>query len=111
MIETLGDYLRKLRGGQPIRIVCAALDADQSSWSKYERGERFPTESMLPAIAAYFMIEVNELRIRYLSDKIVYKIIQEENPEELLQVAEEKLKYIKSKNIRQGKINFNGIQS
>ena len=101
MNESLGDYLRKLRGEVPIRVVASELQADQSSWSKYERGERFPPETMFLAIAEYFNIDIQELRTRYLSDKIVYEIIQEENAEELLQVAEEKIRYIKSKSYQQ----------
>ena len=101
MKETFGDYIRKLRGEEPIRKVASALSADQSSWSKYERGDRFPPETMLPSIAEYFEVDMEQLRIRFISDKIVFELLNEDRPEDLLAVVEEKLKYLKSKRYQQ----------
>lgn len=102
----MAEYLRTLREdkGIPLRKVAAALDVDQSSLSKFERGDRLPKEDLLPKIAQYFDINEGELHLRYKSDKVLSEIMEDENPEEILKVAEEKLRYIKSKSYSQGKL-------
>lgn len=106
MKETLAEYLRTLREekGYPLRKVAAALDVDQSSLSKFERGERLPKEDLIPKIAKFFGVEETGLLLRYKSDKVIYEIMSDKNPEEILKVAEEKLRYMKSKSYTQGKL-------
>jgi len=104
--ETLAEFLRTLREekGFPLRKVAAALDVDQSSLSKFERGDRLPKEDLIPKIAQFFGINEAELHLRYKSDKVLYEIMTDQNPEEILKVAEEKLQYLKSKQYTQGKL-------
>jgi len=55
--------LRKLRleRGLPIRKVAARVDVDQSTMGKFERGERLPKEELLPKLAKFFDMELDEL--------------------------------------------------
>ena len=82
------------------------LDIDQSTLSKFERDERLPKEEILPKIADYFKVSLDEIRLLYLCDKVLRPILDEQNPEKILNVAQEKLRYIKSKKYNQGKLNF-----
>ncbi|TRX49647.1 helix-turn-helix transcriptional regulator [Fulvivirga sp. M361] len=109
--ESFGEYLRNLREDEdiPIRKVAAALDIDQSTLSKFERGERLPKEEIIPKIAKYFEVDFEEMRLSYFGDKVVKQILFDQNAERILETAKEKLEYIKSKNYNQGKLNFNGI--
>ena len=111
MKESFGEYLRNLREDRdiPIRKVAAALDIDQSTLSKFERGERLPREEIIPKIAEYFKADIEELRLSYFGDKVISQILPNKDAERILETAKEKLDYIKSKNYNQGKLNFNGI--
>ena len=106
--ESFGSYIRNLRESKeiPIRKVAAVLDIDQSTLSKFERGERLPKEKILPKIAEFFQVELEEIRLAYFSEKILIPILKDENAEEILEAAKEKLKYTKSKNYDQGKLKL-----
>ena len=106
MKQTLADYLRTLRQEREIalRKAAAGIDIDQSSLSKIERGDRMPTEEQLAKIADYYSVDLLELRVRYKSDKVMYEVLSEAQPEEILKVAEEKLHYYKSKKYQQGSL-------
>lgn len=104
--EYFGQYIRQLRGERklPLRKLAAFIDVDQSTLSKFERGDRLPKEELLPKFAEFFGIDLEELRIQYLSDKVVYPLREERNAQAILHAAEAKLKYHRSKQVKQGKI-------
>lgn len=107
-METFGEHIRKLREANelPLRKVAAVLDIDQSTLSKIERGERSANKEMIPLLAELFKEDIERLGLILLSDKVAQDLIQEENPNEILKVAEEKIKYLKNKSLQQGKIDF-----
>ena len=96
---TIGKIVRKLRvdKGLPLRKVAAKLDIDQSILSKIERGERKATKEQIIKIAKIFNVDEKELLVNYLSDKVAYDIVNEDLAEEVLKVAEEKIKYLKKR--------------
>lgn len=57
-METLGEYLRKLREENelPIHKIAAVVDVDQSTMGKYERGERLPKRDLLDNFATFFNV-------------------------------------------------------
>ena len=98
---TIGEQIRKLREdhGLPLRKVAAELDIDQSILSKIERGERKASKKQIIQIARIFNVDEKELLINYLSDKVLYELIDEELVADVLKVAEKKIKYmIKNRN-------------
>lgn len=96
-IETLGETIRRLREAQemPLRKLAAALDIDQSTLSKIERNERNANDDMIQKVATLFDVDYKELKIKLLSDKIAYDLIDEVLSDEVLRVAEEKVSYLK----------------
>ncbi|WP_294297611.1 helix-turn-helix transcriptional regulator [uncultured Chryseobacterium sp.] len=106
--ESFGEHIRKLRedSGLPLRKVAAALDIDPSTLSKIERGERSANKDMLNPLANLFHEDQDELGIILLSDKVAYDLFQENNPNEIIKLAEEKIKFLKAKSARQAKIDF-----
>jgi transcriptional regulator with XRE-family HTH domain len=98
-METFGEYIRKLREneGLPIRKIAAKLDIDSSLLGKIERNERQPNREIIENIAKIFNQDSHDLLQRLLSDQIAYKIISEDVDIEILRVAEQKVKYLKSK--------------
>lgn len=108
MKKTFGEYIRVLREevGLPLRKVSAVLDIDPSTLSKIERGERSANKEMISLLADLFNENERKLELILMSDKIAYELVNEENPKEILQVAEEKIKYLKSKNLKQGELDL-----
>lgn len=96
---SIGEQIRFLREdkGLPLRKVAAELDVDQSILSKIERGQRKASKKQVIQIAKIFNVDEKELLINYLSDKILYELIDEELATDALKVAEKKIKFM-SKN-------------
>ncbi|UII31109.1 helix-turn-helix domain-containing protein [Fulvivirga ulvae] len=106
--ETFGELIRKLREkrGLPIRKVAAYLDIDPSTLSKIERNERSANREMINNLAEIFDVDVEYLLINFLSDKISYDLLNEQCSEKVLQAAEEKIKYFRSKLAQQSKLKL-----
>ncbi len=98
-MDSFGETIRKLREEKelPLRTVAAFLDIDQAILSKIERGQRKSTREQVVKLAGYFKVKENDLLIAWLSDKVVYELEDEDMALKALQVAEEKVKYQKSK--------------
>lgn len=98
-MDSLGDTIRKLREEKelPLRTVAAYLDIDQAILSKIERGQRKANREQVVKLAEYFKVEENDLLVAWLSDKLVYEVQNEDLALRAMQVAEEKVKYAKTK--------------
>lgn len=97
---TFGEHLRTLReySGLTLREVATSLSIDTSLLAKIERNERQPTRHLIRQFADFFKVEEKELVEEFLSDQIVYKILNEEPDLNILKVAESKIKYIQTHN-------------
>jgi len=97
---TFGEHLRTLReiNSLTLREVASSLTLDTSLLAKIERNERQPTRQLIKQFADFFKVEEKELVDEFLSDQIVYKILNEETDLNILKVAEGKIKYIKTLN-------------
>ena len=106
--ETFGEHIKRLREEHklPIRKVASVLDLDPSTLSKIERGERNANKEMLPLLAELFNEDEKTLKLILFSDKVAYQILGEDNPNEILKVAEEKIQYLKNKNLKQGSFDL-----
>jgi transcriptional regulator with XRE-family HTH domain len=98
-MDNLGETIRKLREEKelPLRTVAAFIDIDQAILSKIERGQRNATREQVVKLAEYFKIKESDLLVSWLSDKLVYEVADEQVALKALQVAEEKVKYHKTK--------------
>ena len=96
---SFGEYLRKLRldDSLPLRKIAALLDIDTSMLAKIERNERYPTKALIKKMAAVFKLDEQKLLIEFLSDKIAYQVLEEEDGLKALKMAEQKVKYLKKK--------------
>ncbi|MFH1195381.1 MAG: helix-turn-helix transcriptional regulator [bacterium] len=97
-VETFGEKLRKLRedNEMPLRKLAAQLDIDQSTLSKIERNERSANLDLIERISKIFKVSKKDLRVAFLSDQIAYKVLDEDYGVEALQVAENKLTYLRN---------------
>lgn len=106
--STFGSIIRGKRKARnlPLRKVAAVLDIDPSTLSKIERNERSANKVMVLQLADIFEIDADELMVSFLSDKVANELLEEENTEEVLKVAEEKIEYLKSINVKQGNLKL-----
>lgn len=99
-ITSFGEHLRNLRENQSLTLknVAEQIGIDTSLLAKIERNERQPTKLIIKQVAVFFSCNEQELLNNFLSDQIAYKIMDEEADIEILKVAEEKVKYLKTVN-------------
>lgn len=98
-MKSLGEMLRQNREakGLLLRQVAAALDLDTGLLSKYEREERMPNKEQVIAFANYYMVNPDELLVAWLSDRLAYDVQDEELGLQAMKVAEQKIRYKKTK--------------
>lgn len=108
MKETFGEYIHNLRSDSCMTLtkLAAALDIDQSTLSKIENGKRNIPVEILHKLSTVFNLDLKQLEHEYFSEKIAEIIYPQDEPSQLLKAAEEKAKYMKIRNLKQGKINF-----
>jgi transcriptional regulator with XRE-family HTH domain len=95
--KTFGETIKKLREERqmPLREVADALGIDTSMLGKIEKNNRRPSKTLLDKMATFFDVSERELTIAYLSDAVVYQVLEDEDfAAEVLKVAEEKVQYI-----------------
>lgn len=68
--KIIGERIRKLRGKRTKAEVAAAIGVSESSYIKYERGERNPDDDIKMRIAAYFKRTVGHIFFDGLSTNV-----------------------------------------
>lgn len=93
--KTFGDTIKKLREDKKLtlREVAVAMEIDTSMLGKIEKNNRKPNKLLIENFAKFFDVDEKILLIDFLSDTVVNKICNENYPEEVLKVAEEKVQY------------------
>ncbi|MFT5645981.1 MAG: transcriptional regulator with XRE-family HTH domain [Aureispira sp.] len=79
-----------------LREVAALMKLDQAILSKFERGERKPSKKQVIKFAEVYDLNEEELLVSWHSDNIVNALLEEKNAIKILQVAEQKVKYLKT---------------
>jgi HTH-type transcriptional regulator, competence development regulator len=97
-MKTFGEIIKTRREEQNLllRQVSALTSIDQSIISKFEKGERKPSREQVLKFAEVYNLSENDLIISWQSDKVAYELMQENDAEEILKVAESKVKYLKT---------------
>jgi len=83
-----------------LHTIAAFLEVDQADLSEVERGQRRLTREQVIKLAGYFEVNENDLLVAWLSDKVVYKMENEDMAMQALQLAENKLNFISHPKIR-----------
>ena len=98
-MKSLGEKLRELRDekGLLLREVAAQLEIDPSLLSKIERGDKRPTREQVVTMAKMYKANEKDLVVSYLSERVIYQVEDEDLAIEALKVAEEMIRYKKSK--------------
>lgn len=108
MKTNFGEYIRKLRTekGMTLTQLAAQLELDSANLSKIENGKREFDEKRLGKLAIVFSLKLDDIKTEFFSDLFAKKIYENNCSIETLMVAEEKVNYLKSKNLKQGEIKF-----
>ncbi len=101
MKETFGEYIKRLRteNGFTLTQLAAKLDLDSANLSKIENNKREFDERRLTLLSEVFNLDISKLRTEFFSDFIAKKLYENNCDEETLVLAEEKVAYLKSKNL------------
>jgi HTH-type transcriptional regulator, competence development regulator len=99
--ETFGEYIKRLRTENEMTLtqLAAKLDLDSANLSKIENNKREFDEKRLELLANVFSLDLTQLRTEFFSDIIAKKIYENNCDSETLILAEQKLEYLKSKNL------------
>ena len=108
MKAMFGEYIRQLRTdkGFTLTELAALLKLDSANLSKIENGKREFDEKRLEKLATAFDLDIEKLKIEYFGDQFAKKMYAYNCPAETLIVAEEKVNYLKSVNVKQTEIKF-----
>ncbi|MFN7186520.1 MAG: helix-turn-helix domain-containing protein [Cyclobacteriaceae bacterium] len=108
MKETFGEYVRKLRTEKELTLtqLAAQLGIDSANLSKIETGKREFDEKKLIKLSKIFKLDSNTLKEEFYSEKIARKIYEADCSENTLVLAEQKVKYLKQKNLKQTDLDF-----
>ena len=108
MKATFGEYIRQLRtdNGLTLTELAALLKLDSANLSKIENGKREFDEKRLDKLASAFSLDIEKLKVEYYGDQFAKKMYEFKCSPETLIVAEEKMNYLKSINIKQTEIKF-----
>ena len=108
MKATFGEYIRQLRTAKGLTLteLAALLKLDSANLSKIENGKREFDEKRLEKLATAFDLDIEKLKIEYFGDQFAKKMYAYNCPRETLMVAEEKVNYLKSVNVKQTEIKF-----
>jgi len=102
MKETFGEYIKRLRLEQNLTLTQLAfkLDLDSANLSKIENNKRYFDEKRLVLLSKIFSLDISNLRTEFFSDIIAKKLFENNCDSKTLILAEQKVEYLKSKNIQ-----------
>jgi HTH-type transcriptional regulator, competence development regulator len=72
-MSSFGEFIRTLRleKNVPLRVVAAAVEIDSTLLSRFELGDRFPTDEQIKRFAEYFQQPVDEFSAQVIADRIL----------------------------------------
>lgn len=108
MKAMFGEYIRQLRTDKGLTLteLAALLKLDSANLSKIENGKREFDEKRLEKLATAFDLDIEKLKVEYFGDQFAKKMFAYNCSTETLIVAEEKINYLKSINVKQTEIKF-----
>ena len=108
MNKSIGEYIHSLRvkKGYTLTQLGAKLDIDSGALSKIENGKKTIDHKCLPKLAKVFSLDLETLKKEFFSEKIAYDIIQNSCDDDVLQLAEEKVRYFRNINSHQSQLEL-----
>ena len=106
MKETFGQFIRRVRGEKEYTLteLAALVKMDSANLSKVETGKREFDEKRLSLLAKALSFDLPFVRKEFLSDQVAKKLYRDNDYNEILHLAEDKIKYYIQSNTKQGKL-------
>lgn len=97
--QSFSEYIKELRLKKNLSVeeVSKQLAVPPAIICKIESAPTELSDEILEKIAKTYVVNLEELKIKYLGDKISYQLMSEENSSEILKAAEQRIDYLKSK--------------
>lgn len=107
-MESFGEYIRRLRNEKGLNQtqLAAKIGLDSGGLSKIETGKKDLKEDKLNLLAEFLGVSIEEIKKQYFSEKFAEDCYKYKCPDTVFELAEEKVRYIKSVKVKQGKLNF-----
>lgn len=98
-MKTLFTLLKDTRQDRNLKFkdLAATTGIDQALLSKFENGNRLPTEEQIAILANSYDLNVIELRKLWLAEKVLQIVQYEPQAAEVLAVAESRVEYLTGK--------------
>ncbi|AZA78547.1 XRE family transcriptional regulator [Chryseobacterium sp. G0186] len=108
MKAMFGEYIRELRTNNHLTLtqLAARLELDSANLSKIENGKRDFDERRLEKLADVFNLDIEKLKVEYFGDQFAKKMFKYNCLPEALNVAKEKINYMRNMNVKQTEIEF-----
>lgn len=105
MNKTFGEHIKQLRtkSGMTLTQLAARLDLDSGNLSKIENGKREFDEKRLEKLAFIFKHDIEFLKDELFSDKFANIIYSNSCTDKALELAEQKVRYLRQSNVKQKK--------
>lgn len=99
MNTTFGEIIKNARERQNMTLkhVADKVGLDLSMLAKIEKNQRYPSELFITKLSSFLDIDEEYLKMNMISDKVAYKLLEEDNSDEILKLAERKVSYFRSK--------------
>ena len=107
-MSTFGDFIKKEREKKEMTQdkLSKVLDIPYTDVSKIERGKKKFKFEKLALLAEFFKVDLQKLKDLYGADIMIEQKVKYQCSEAVFSVAEFQSKYIKEKNVKQGKMKF-----
>jgi transcriptional regulator with XRE-family HTH domain len=107
-MNNFGQFIKQLRTdkGWTQTQLAAKLELDTGGLSKIENGKKKFKEKQLELFAPVFELNLDKVKEQYFSDEIASLVYKKNIPNSVLQVAENKVQYLKSKDAKQGSLKL-----
>jgi transcriptional regulator with XRE-family HTH domain len=108
METNFGEFIRKLRiqNSWTLTQLGAKLGIDSGALSKIETGKKEFDEELLTNLSDTFNLDYEMLKSELISEKIAKTLFQYQCNDNVLTLAEQKVKYIRLKNTKQSILKF-----
>ena len=107
-MATFGEYIRNKREEKEMTQdkLSKLLDIPYTDVSHVERGRKKFKFDKLPELANIFEVELQELKDLYGADIMLDQKKKYECSDKVFKVAEQQIRYNRSKNVKQGNLKF-----
>jgi transcriptional regulator with XRE-family HTH domain len=107
-MASFGDFIKKERekNGWTQTDFGAKIGINSSAVSRIEHGTKQLSSNKLITLSNLFSIDLSKIKELYFGDKFARDVYKYDCPSSVFILAEEEVKYLRTKNAKQSKINF-----